>query len=392
MFANNIHLYSPVKNQPAFGKMSLQIREVIDNKGHREFVAFPYKHYRNDINWVPPMRGDELKMISPAHNPAYAFCEGKFWLAYNNGQCVGRIGAIINHEYNRKRGEKKGRFSRVEFIDDPGVSALLLGTAEKWLREQGMEAIHGPLGFTNLDNQGLLIEGFEYLPSVASTHNHPWYARHLERLGYDKENDWVEFRLFLAKEIPDKALRLAEVIRTRFGLEVVHFTKPAEMRPYGPEVFRLLNKAFSELPYVVPFSDEMIRFYISKYFNLLNPHFVKLILKDGRLLAFILGLPSLSEAMQKAGGRLFPFGVFHLYKAMRNPKVVDLLLTGVDPEYQHMGLPAILITELQKVMMEHRISHVETTGMFETNQKAIQHWKNYEHIQHKRRRCFVKQL
>ncbi|MBN1338957.1 MAG: GNAT family N-acetyltransferase, partial [Bacteroidales bacterium] len=295
-------------------------------------------------------------------------------------------------KYNEKTGRKLGRITRMEFMDDEEISTKLFLTAESWLREKGMESVHGPLGFTNIDSQGLLIEGFEYLPSIASVYNKPYYGRHFENNGYLKENDWVEFRLTLAGSIPEKAMRLAEVIKKRFGLEVFHFARTEDLTRMAPDVFSLMNKAFSELPYVAPFSGELSGFYIKKYFRILNPDFVVVIKKDGVILAFILGMPSLSRAMQKANGKLFPFGIRHIMKAIRKPEVIDLMLTGVDPEYQAMGLPAILIAELQQVMIRYGVRQVETTGIFESNQKAIQHWKNYEHVQHKRRRCYIKEL
>jgi ribosomal protein S18 acetylase RimI-like enzyme len=255
-----------------------------------------------------------------------------------------------------------------------------------------MEAVHGPLGFTNFDNQGLLIEGFDYLPSIASVMHFPYYQKHIEALGYDKEIDWIEFRLKMGKEIPEKATRLANIIKERNHLEVLRFSSKSELKEIMSEVFGLLNEAFAELPYVAPFSEKMITYYADKYFKVLNPEYVVVIRKEGKVVAFIIGMPSLSEAMQKAKGKLFPFGFIHILKAMKNPEVMDLLLTGVHPDYQKLGLPAILINELQSVIMKHNIKYVETTGMFETNTKGITHWKSYDHIQHKRRRCFVKPI
>ncbi len=255
----------------------------------------------------------------------------------------------------------------------------------------GMEAVHGPLGFTNFDNQGLLIDGFDYLPSIASVMHFPYYQKHVEALGYDKEIDWVEFRLKI-EAVPEKAARLAEIIKKRNNLEVIHFKDKSDFHKYLKEVFHLLNDAFAELPFVTKFSDEMIDFSTKKYIEVLVPKYVKVIKKDGVMVAFIVGLPSLSKAMQKANGSLYPLGFTHILKALKNPEEMDLLLTGVDPHYQKMGLPAILINELQKSMIENGVKWVETTGMFETNLKGATHWKNYEHIQHKRRRCFIKDL
>lgn len=372
--------------------MGIEIREVVDQPGRKKFVDLQFDIYKGNNYWAPPLKSDEINSIDPKKNPAYSFCKARFWLAYKEGKLSGRIGAIINSKYIEKTGMKIGRISRPEFIDDTGVSRALFETCEKWLKEEGMEIIQGPLGFTNLDTQGLLIEGFDHLQSVASVYHLPYYKDHFEKLGYEKEIDWLEFRLTI-EEIPEKAARLAEMIRQRYDMKVLTFKRNKDLSPYGPGVFKLLNHAFEELFSVVAFDDEMIGYYTKKYFKLLNPEFVKLIeTSDGELAGFIIGVPSLSKAMQRAKGSLFPFGFIYLLRAMKHPKEMDIFLTAVDPKLQGTGVPALLINELQKTILKYKIPFVETTGIFENNQKAIQHWKNYKHIQHKRRRCFKKVL
>ena len=357
----------------------------------KKFVQLPYELYKSNAYWVPPMKADELKSLQEATNPAYENCEAKFWIAVKGNKVVGRVGAIINHAANEKIGEKMCRISRVEFIDDKEISKNLLATAEKWAREKGMDGIHGPLGFTNLDHQAILIEGFDHLPSIASEYHLPYYKEHFEAAGYEKEMDWIEFRLKLEKEIPEKAVKLSDMLQRRYNLKVVHFNTREEMKAYAPKIFTLLNDAFSDLFSFVPMSEKLSQFYSNKYFSFLNPKFVKVIEdKDSNTIGFIISLPSLSNAMQKAKGKLMPFGWYHLSQALKRPKVVDLLLTGIHPDWQAQGVSAVLITELQKVMQEHGVEYVETTGMIETNEKAINHWKNYDHIQHKRKRCFRK--
>ncbi len=368
----------------------IEVKEVRTKQDIKCFVNFPYNLYKDHPYWIPPLKTDEIKQMSAETNPAFSFCDAKFWTAWEGKKCVGRIAAIINKDYNTKIGRKMGRFSRFEFVDDREVSEKLLGTAEKWLLEQGMEAVHGPLGFTNLDNQGLLIDGFEYLPSIASVMHFPYYQKHIEEQGYGKENDWVEYRLKI-EAVPEKALRLVEIIKKRNNLEVIHLKKQSEMKLYLNDVFHLLNKAFEDLPYVAPFSDELIEFSTKKYIKVLQAKYIIVIKKDGQLVAFIVGMPSLSKAMQKAKGRLFPFGFLHIMKALKRPEVMDLLLTGIAPGLQKMGLPAIQISELQGSMIENGVKYVETTGMFEDN-KGANTWSNYDYIQHKRRRCFVKTL
>jgi len=368
------------------------IKEVITKKDIKQFVDFPFNLYKADNYWVPPLKKDEIKQLSAESNPAFEFCEAKFWTAWNGNACVGRIGGIINHAYNKKTGESLGRISRCEFIDSKEVSSVLFDTVEKWFKEKGLAIAHGPLGFSNLDNQGLLIEGFDYLPSVASVYHKPYYQKHFEELGYTKENDWVEFRLTVGDQAHNKAVRGAQIVKKRYGFEVLSFSTTDELRPYSRLIFEVLNDSFADLPYVSPFSDKMIELYGEKYFKILNPKFVKIIKKDGNLAAFIIGMPSLSEAMQKARGSLFPFGFYYVLKALKKPTVIDLLLTAVLPEFHTSGAAVILFAELQEEMLKQGINQMETTGIFETNQNVISNWKNYEHIQHKRRRSYRKNL
>ncbi len=371
--------------------MSVRIFEVVSYKDLKTFVKLPFRIYKNNKYWVPPIIKDEINALDANNNPGFKINDAKFWLAYKNNMCVGRIGALVNHKYNEKTGEQLGRITRYECFDDQEVAEALFSIAEEWLKSKGMKGVIGPLGFTNLDLQGLLIDGFDHLPSVASVYHLPYYRGHFEKMGYEKEIDWLEFRITV-KEIPDKVLRLNEVIKKRYGLEVVSFKSSSELKTYGEEVFQLLNKSFDELPFVTEFDRDMRDYYAKKYLSMLNPKYVKVVksTQNQNIVAFIIGLPSLSEAMQKANGKLFPFGIGHILKALKKPKVIDLLLTGIDPKHQGQGVSALLITELQRLCNENGIGFSETTGIFETNQKAIHHWKSYEHIQHKRRRCFKK--
>ena len=372
--------------------MSIDIQEVNDKSDRKKFVDFPFELYKNNKFWVPPIKSDELSAIDPMGNPAFEFCTARFWLAYKDGKVVGRIGAIVNRLYNIKESKKYGRINRVEFIDDNEVADALFEVATKWLKSNGMTHIHGPLGFTNLDTQGLLIEGFDHLPSIASVYHLPYYIQHFERLGFEKENDWVEFRLTLTERPVNKASRGAGLIKNRYGYEVISFKNKAEMQLYSKQIFEILNNAFQDLPYVNHFSDKMIELYSEKYFKVLDPKFVRVVKKDAEIVGFVVGIPSLSKAMQKANGKLFPFGFLHLMKALKNPTEIDLLLTGVLQEHQSSGVAVILFAELQTEMLKSGIKIMETTGIFETNQNVIANWKNYEHIQHKRRRCFIKEV
>ncbi len=371
--------------------MNIKIITADSGKQIKQFVDFPYTLYKNNKYWVPPIKSDEIKSLTAKYNPAFEFCDVQLWLAIVNEKVVGRIAGIINHRYIDKTGQKIARFSRLEFIDDREVSEKLLLTAEEWAKKNGMTGIDGPLGFTNLDHQAMLIEGFEHLPSIGSEYHQPYYREHIEALGYTKEMDWVEFRITMTDSVLEKSERVAQSVMERYNLKVLNFATTSELKPYGRQLFEVMDQAFGDLFSYVPFTEKLIDFYVDKYIPLLNPRFVKIVVdQEGMMVAFIVGLPSLSEAFQKAKGSLFPFGFYHLIKAYRHPKVMDLLLTGIHPKAQGMGYVALLMAELQRTSIANGIKFTETTGIIENNHKAIQMWKNFDHIQHKRKRCFIK--
>ncbi|NOR86902.1 MAG: hypothetical protein GQ527_04785 [Bacteroidales bacterium] len=372
--------------------MSVEIIEVSTTSDIKAFAKLPFSIYKGNPFWVPPIIKDEISALKPEENPAMEYCDSQFWIAKKDKKVVGRIGAIINRKYNEKTGEKFGRFSRLEFFDDPDVFLGLMDTAVAWMKEKGMDKIHGPLGFSNLDTQGMLIEGYDHLQSVASVYHLPYYQTYVEEYGFEKEIDWVEFRLTLGEKATAKGNRGSKLIKKRYGFEVKTFKKSEEMRPYIKDLFNILNAAFVNLPYVTPFNDKMIALYAEKYFKVINPKYVRMVTKDDEIIGFIVAVPSLSEAMQKAKGKLFPFGFVHILNAMKKPKVLDFFLTGVKPEFDNAGVAVILFAEIQNEMMNAGIDQMETTGIIETNHNVISNWKNFEHIQHKRRRCFVKML
>lgn len=371
--------------------MSITIKACSEAADYKAFVQFPFDLYKGNAYWVPPMKKDELNALQPNTNPAFKHCDAQFWIALKNNKVVGRVGAIINHLHNKNTNENLCRLSRIEFIDDKAVSKALLDTVEQWAKSKGTDGVHGPLGFTNLDHQAILIEGFDYLPSIASEYHLPYYKEHLEAAGYGKEIDWVEFRLKQESSIPEKALKLNDMIQKRYNLKVIHFKTQDEMKAYAPKIFKLLNTAFSSLFGFVAMDEELSQYYTKKYFSILNPQFVKVVEDaEQNVIGFIISLPSLSRAMQKANGRLFPLGWWYISQALKKPTEADLLLTAIHPDWQSQGVSAILITELTKVLMAHKVAYVETTGMLENNEKAINNWKIYDHVQHKRKRCFRK--
>ena len=372
--------------------MAIEIKKVETKADRKKFVNFQFELYKGQKNWVPPLKKGEIDYLDPAHNPAYKFSEAEFYIAIKDGKVVGRIGAAVNKLYNEKVGKKYVRIVKPEFIDDEEVFDALIKTVEDFGKKHGMELCHGPLGFTNLDTQGLLIEGFNELQSVASVYHLPYYKKHFERNGYEKENDWVEFRLTLDDKVINKGQRVKEIVRKRYGFETINFTSTDEMKSYAPKIFEILNDAFSVLPYVVELDKEMQEYYTAKYFDIINPKYVKAVKKEDDLVGFIIAVPSMSKAMQKANGHLFPFGIFHIMKARKENTVADLFLTGVKKKYQSDGVAVILFAEMQKAIWDNGIREFETTGVFETNKEVINNWKSFQHRLHKRRRCFVKKI
>lgn len=360
----------------------------------REFVELPYRLYRGNKYWVPPMINDELAALNKNANPALDFCDLRMWIARRNSLTVGRIAAIVNHRWIAKNnGRQCGRLSRYDCIDDENVSRMLFSTAEQWLQSQGMHEVEGPLGFTNLDHQGVLIEGFDRLPSVGSEYSMPYYHTHFERQGYTKVMDWLEFRITFPAELPEKSFRVAQNIAERYNLHCRSFKTKAELRAQAPRIFSLFNDAFGSLFGAYPFPEKLMQFYIDKYMPVLVARYVKVV-EDGAgtLAGFIIALPSLSRAMQLSGGKLWPLGWWHIMRALRRPTEIDLLLTGVRPELQRLGVAALLMNELWQTARADGVRFVETTGMLEDNHVALQMWKSFDHEQHKRKRCYGKKL
>lgn len=373
--------------------MDFVIEEVTTAKALKDFVDLPYRLYRKEKNWIPPMRHDEMNALIAEKNPAFEFCKVKFWVAYSKGKCVGRIGGIIIPPWNEKQHDATGRFTRPEFENDKELARALFDTVGAWLKKEGMSSMAGPLGFSNLDHQGLLIEGHDWLPSIASDYHFAYYGSIYEELGFAKEIDWVEFRITFPKELPEKSVKVGELIINRYGLKVVNFKSRKEMELYKEKIFELFNKAFSDLYGTYPLPEKLCQYYIDKYFGILNPRYVKIILDSSEQMAgFIIGMPSLSVAMKKANGRLLPFGWYHLMQALEHPREMDLLLTGIKPELQRLGVSSLLLNEIWREANKDGVEFVETTAMLENNSVAIQMWKMFDHIQHKRKRCYRRLL
>lgn len=371
----------------------LNIVEVKTVRDLKKFVGFPYKLYAKDKYWVPPLRYDEMSILRWDRNPAFEFCEARYWLAYRNNEIVGRVAGIINYRYNEIWGEKSAKFGWIDFINDEEVSGALLKTVETWAKDKGMTSVHGPLSFCGMDKEGALVEGFDELSTISTLYNFPYYKDHYEKSGYEKDIDWVEYELQVPKDIPEKVDRIGEVVLKRSKLRIADIKKTKDLLPYGKELFALLNDAYKDLEGAVPMTDRQIDAYIKQYFSYVSTEYIKIILdQDNKIAAFGIAMPSLSRAFQKAAGRLVPFGFIHILKAIKKNDSLDLYLVAVRPDLQNKGINAILMTEVNKACIKNGIVKVESGSELEDNLKIQAFWKHYDSRQHKRRRSYAKKI
>ena len=368
----------------------VEIKEVKTKRELKKFIMFPFKLYKNNPYWVPPLISDEIKTLRWDINPAFDFCKVKYWMAYKNGKPVGRIAGIINDIYIKKWKNKYARFGWIDFIDDKEVSKALIDTVENWAKSNGMVGVHGPLGFTDFDPEGMLVQGFNELSTVPDIYNYPYYPKHIEALGYKKDADWVEYEVKVPDKIPEKALRIADIVVNKYNLNTVKAKKPKELLKYAHGVFDLIDVTYQNLYSFVPLPEKQVEFYIKQYFPHIVPDYVKIILNDkDEVVGFVIGLPSLSKALQKAKGRLFPFGFIHLLRALKHNEHLDLYLGAVRKDYQVRGVDALMMVELTKTSIKNGIKLVETNNELENNLLVRAHWKYFESRQHKRRRCYI---
>ena len=374
----------------------VEIKEVRTKRDVNKYISFPDTLYKDVPYYVPELKSEEYKMYFPETNGAFEYCDARFFLAYRNGAIVGRIGAIVNRKANELWNQKQIRITRVDFIDDMEVSGALFGAVESWAKELGLEKAHGPLGFTDLDKEGLLVKGFDRMGSAVTIYNYPYYPRHFEAHGYVKDIDWVEYRI-QAPEPGDERLarlsRLAEKVMQRSRVHFFNIKRMKDVKPIVRQVFDLLSECYKDLYGVVPFTERIANEYTNRFLPLLNPDFAKFILDDNdKLVAFGLAAPSLGEALKKSGGYMLPFGWAHLIHALRHPKELELYLIAVHPDYQKSGLAALLLNEITASAVKRGIKFAESTLELETNQRVQNLWKSYDAQQHKRRRCYKKDL
>ncbi|MDR0938406.1 MAG: N-acetyltransferase [Mediterranea sp.] len=377
--------------------MAITIQKISTKGDLKRFIRFNYQMYKGNPYSVPDLYDDMLNTFNKRKNPAFEFCEADYFMAFKDGKPVGRVAAIINRRANEKWDIKHVRFGWIDYIDDHEVSEALIQTVERWGRERGMTHIAGPLGFTDLDAEGMLVEGFDQLSTMATIYNYPYYPEHLERLGFVKDADWVEYQIFIPEAIPDKHKRISDLVQRKYNLKVKKYTSGKKIaRDYGQAIFELMNEAYSPLYGFSPLTQRQIDQYVKMYLPILDLRMVTLITDaDDQLVGFGISMPSLAEALQKSHGRLLPFGWYYLLKALfmkRRAKMLDLLIVAVKPEYQNKGVNALLFSDLIPIYQKLGFIFAESNPELELNGKVQAQWDYFETRQHKRRRSFIKEI
>jgi hypothetical protein len=377
--------------------MSITVKEVLNKKDQKTFAKVPFPLYKGNPFWVPQLIHDDMEIFNKEKNPAFENADSRQFLAYKDGRAVGRIAAIHSRIANHKYGTKNLRFGWFDAPDDPEVAAALFGAVEGWARELGMETVTGPHGFCDLDPQGMLVEGYDQEPTIAGYYNFPYYRELVENLGYAKDIDYVEFRCAVPDDMsafPEKLLRLAERIQERGGFKLLHFDNKKEIMARVEEVFVVIDEAFEEIYGAVPLTHKQVRYFIKKYFGFVDKDLVQLVVNDkNELIAFMLAMPSLTQAFQKANGRLFPFGLFHILRALKKKHdVLDFYLAGILKKYRGQGIDLLMVVQMARGAVGKGFKFTESNQELETNTKIQAQWKYFNPVQHKRKRIFKKVL
>ncbi len=376
--------------------MAVEIREIHTKRELKQFIQFANDLYADCPYYCPPLFFDEMNCFNPETNPALEVSEYQLWMAYRDGKPVGRIAGIINRRANETWGYKHVRFGWFDFIDDLEVSKALLDTVAAWGKERGMDALNGPVGFTDFDHEGLLLEGYKYLAPMASLYNYPYYVRHIEAYGLTKEADWIELQVYPPQGVPERLNRIAEIVKQRSHVHVDKVKNSRELeRKYGIEYMDVIDEAYQKLYNFQPMTDAQKNYYKKIYFPILNFDFVTIVVNEkDEIVGVGLGMPDISNALRKCGGKLFPFGWYHILKALKakHIEVFNLLLIAVRPDYQGTGVNALFFQDQIPRMNAYGMKILETTSILETNTKNIANFTQFDHKQHKRRRAYIKSI
>ncbi|MUU77324.1 GTP cyclohydrolase [Winogradskyella endarachnes] len=371
----------------------ITIKEAISKKDLKAFVTFPFSIYKNSKYWVPPIIKQELETFNKDKNPIFKDAEARFFLAYKGDNIVGRIAAIINWLEVDKQNIKKMRFGWFDFIDDKAVSQKLLETVENIGREQKLSYVEGPVGFSNLDKVGVMTEGFDHLATMITWYNHPYYIEHYKALNYQIEKEYSESKFPFSNVQPEFFIKAQQLIKRRYKLKALKFTKTEEVMPYVDRMFDLFNESYAELSSFVEITDLQKAYFKKKFISFVNPEYIKFVVDDkNSLIAFAIVMPRFSEAIQKTKGKLFPFGFTHILKAKKNSKDVIFYLIGIHPDYQNKGVHAVIFNEYYETFKEKGIETCYRTPELEDNYAIKQIWKHFDPKVYARRKTFKKDL
>jgi len=370
------------------------VKEVVNKKDLKMFVTFSQSLYAGNSSFVPMLMSSEQATLSKAKNPAFDFCESKYWIAINDSNTVvGRVAGIINHRHNDKVGKTFARFGWLDFIEDEEVLKALFQTVEAWARERNVVQIHGPLGFTSFDPSGVLIEGFDELPTVHGKYNFSYYSHMIESFGYTKEIDWVEYKVTVPGTMPERFTKLAEVIKKKYNLRYTKLASKKELIKYASEVFQLINKVYANIHGFSELSEKQIDSLIKEFIPLLSLKYISIVQNaENKVVGVGICIPSLSKALQKCRGSLFPLGYLHLFKALRHNDTMDTLIIAIDPEYTSKGVNALIFNQIGSSIISNGFKNIETTRELEKNFQVQNLWNKLDYRQHKRSRCYIKKL
>lgn len=373
----------------------IEIREIESRRELVDFVRFPFQLYKGNPYWVPPIVKEELEMLDKKVNPVFNNALAHYFLAYKDGEIVGRIAAFINWIEIKELKKSKVRFGWFDVIDDLEVTKKLIDAVVAIGKQHQMNAIEGPMGFSNMDKAGMLTKGFEELNTMITWYNAPYYSKHLEKIAFTKQAEWVEYEIKISsfQDSPEKVKRFSKLILQRYQLKILDFKSHKEIVPYVEQMFDLLGKTYDKLQTFVPIQEYQIAHYKERYLPFVHPDYIKCIVdSDQDLIAFAITMPSFSKALKKMNGKILPWGFFHLFKARYFNNRASFYLIGVRPDYQNKGITAIIFNEMQKTFNKHGVTIVETNPELVENNAIQKLWRNYEHRQHKRRVTFTKSI
>ena len=373
----------------------IEIIEVTSRQQYRAFFQFPFDLYRNCPQWVPTVTKEEMDIFDPQKNAVFEHAMARLFLAKKKGKIVGRIAAMINWVEVEKLKKTKVRFGWYDTIDDLEISQKLIETVEAVAIAEGMTYIEGPMGFSNMDKAGLLVRGYEHMNTMITWYHYPYQKIHLERLGLKKQSEWIEFKIDIydAKDSPEKVKKFARVIKARYKLKTLAFKTTKDVEPHVDKMFELLNQTYNKLQSFVPIQKHQIEVYKKKYLPYVHPDFIKCVVDENdEMIGFAITMPAFTKALKRINGKMFPFGFYHLWRALRKNNRASFYLIGIKESYQSKGVTAIIFQDIQEMFNKRGITEVETNPELEEN-KAIQSmWKNYKHELHKRRRTYRKDI